>query len=125
MPNLVKLKTVHSDSGSLSVFEKLMPGTIKRVYYIYGTHHIPRGGHRHHSTWNALICLRGQCRIYVHNGVSESLFVLNQPNECLILEPKDWYKMEDFSDDAILLILSNQYYSVKDYIDDPYQMTDK
>lgn len=120
MASLLELNTFHSESGNLTVFEKLMPGTIKRVFYIYGASHIPRGGHRHHKTWNALICLHGQCRVYVHNGEEENHFYLDKPNTCLILEPRDWHTMENFSEDAILLVLSNEYYAVEDYIDEPY-----
>lgn len=100
-----------------------MPGTIKRVFYIYGAGHIPRGGHRHKKTWNALISIHGKCRVYVHDGEAESHFLLDKPNTCLILEPKDWHIMEDFSEDAILLVLSNEYYDRNDYIDAPYTET--
>ena len=120
MPNLIELNTFHSDAGNLTVFEKMMPGTIKRVFYIYGAGHIPRGGHRHHKTWNALICLHGKCRVYVHDGNEENHYLLERPTTCLILEPRDWHTMEDFSDDAILLVLSNEYYDLHDYIDAPY-----
>lgn len=120
MPNLIELNTFHSDAGNLTVFEKMMPGTIKRVFYIYGAGHIPRGGHRHRKTWNALICLHGQCRVYVNDGLEENYYLLNEPASCLILEPRDWHTMEDFSEDAILLVLSNEYYDLTDYIDTPY-----
>ncbi len=120
MPNLIELNTFHSDAGNLTVFEKIMPGTIKRVFYIYGAGHIPRGGHRHKKTWNALICLHGQCRVYVHDGAQENHYLLEKPTTCLILEPRDWHTMEDFSEDAILLVLSNEYYDLLDYIDAPY-----
>ena len=120
MPDLIELSTFHSESGYLTVFEKLMPGTIKRAYYLYATNHIPCGGHRYHTTWNAMICLNGSCRIYVHDGETEALHTLDKPHQCLILEPRDWHAVEDFSDDAILLVLSNEYYSVEEYIDIPY-----
>lgn len=120
MPSLIELNTFHSDAGNLTVFEKMMPGTIKRVFYIYGAGHIPRGGHRHKKTWNALICLHGKCRVYVHDGQEDNHFFLEDPATCLILEPRDWHTMEDFSEDAILLVLSNEYYELSDYIDTPY-----
>lgn len=120
MPSLIELNTFHSDAGNLTVFEKMMPGTIRRVFYIYGAGHIPRGGHRHKKTWNALICLHGKCRVYVHDGEEDNHFFLEDPATCLILEPRDWHTMEDFSEDAILLVLSNEYYELSDYIDTPY-----
>ncbi|TDB67970.1 sugar 3,4-ketoisomerase [Arundinibacter roseus] len=120
MPSLLELNTFHSESGNLTVFEKIMPGNIKRVFYIYGAGEIPRGGHRHKKTWNALICLHGKCRVYVHTGDEEANYWLEKPSSCLILEPRDWHTMEDFSEDAILLVLSNEYYDRSDYIDEPY-----
>ena len=120
MPILIELNTLHSDAGNLTVFEKMMPVTIRRVFYIYGAGHIPRGGHRHKKTWNALICLHGKCRVYVHDGEEDNHFFLENPATCLILEPRDCHTMEDFSEDAILLVLSNEYYDLSDYIDTPY-----
>lgn len=120
MPALLQLNTFPSDSGNLTVFEKIIPGPIKRAFYIYGASQMQRGGHRHHKSWNALICLSGSCRIYNNNGEVEEFFYLNDPSTCLILEPKDWHIMDRFSPDAILLVLSNEYYDQADYIDEPY-----
>jgi tellurite resistance-related uncharacterized protein len=122
MSNLLKLQTFPSDAGNLTVFEKIIPGTIKRVFYIYGTTDMQRGGHRHHKSWNALICLHGSCRVYSNDGDTEEYYYLNNPSDCLILEPKDWHIMDAFSADAILLVLSNEYYDQADYIDEPYLM---
>lgn len=121
MPKLLQLDTFHSDAGNLTVFEKLIPGTIKRVFYIYGATDLSRGGHRHHATWNALICIHGSCHIYSNDGILEEDFILDNPTTCLILEPKDWHIMDSFSKDSILLVLSNEYYDKADYIDEPYQ----
>lgn len=120
MPQIVELDTFHSDAGNLTVFEKIIPGNIKRVFYIYGTSQSQRGGHRHHKSWNALICLHGSCRVYSNDGEKEDTFVLDNPKTCLILEPKDWHIMDTFSSDAILLVLSNEFYDQSDYIDEPY-----
>lgn len=120
MPKLLQLDTFQSDAGNLTVFEKLIPGTIKRVFYIYGATDSSRGGHRHHKSWNALICLHGSCHIYNNDGFSEENFTLDSPRTCLILEPKDWHIMDSFSKDCILLVLSNEYYDRADYIDQPY-----
>jgi tellurite resistance-related uncharacterized protein len=120
MPHLVELNTFGSDAGNLTVLENIIPGSIKRVFYIYGAGNMSRGGHRHHRTWNALICLNGSCRVYSNDGTEEAYFQLDKPASCLILEPKDWHIMDSFSEDAILLVLSNEYYDLADYIDEPY-----
>ena len=76
MPHLIELNTFASGAGNLTVFEKIIPGTIKRVFYIYGASESPRGGHRHHKTWNALVCIHGSCRVYSNDGTNEEYFSL-------------------------------------------------
>jgi len=120
MAKLIQLDTFNTGQGNLTVFEKLMPGEIKRVFFIYGAENATRGGHRHHSTYNALICIKGSCHVYSTDGETEENFILDSPSACLILEPKDWHIMDEFSDDAILLVLSNKYYARSDYIEEPY-----
>ncbi|GAB3724451.1 sugar 3,4-ketoisomerase [Spirosoma lituiforme] len=120
MAKLCELKTVESDRGNLTVFEGIIPGVIQRVYYIYEAGHITRAGHRHHRTWQALVCLSGRCRVYTNNGTQEDTFLLTTPRQCLILKPEDWHTMDSFSDDAILLVIANELYDKDDYIYEPY-----
>ena len=120
MAQIIQLDAYNAGQGNLTVFEKIIPGSIKRVFYIYGAANASRGGHRHHTTYNALICLKGSCHVYSNDGVTEEDFILDSPTTCLILEPKDWHIMDNFTEDAILLVLSNQYYDRADYIDEPY-----
>jgi dTDP-4-dehydrorhamnose 3,5-epimerase-like enzyme len=121
MAYLEQLKINKSDFGNLLVFENLLPGAIKRVYYITDVPaDVVRGKHRHHNTWQALICISGTCRVYVHNGEREDVYHLSKNDSCLILAPNDWHFMDSFSENAVLLVLANEYYNVKDYIDEPY-----
>ena len=46
--------------------------------------------------------------------------ILDNPNKCLIVEPEDWHTMDNFSKDAVLLVLASEYYDASDYIDKPY-----
>jgi len=123
MAKLYELKTIFSEDGKLTVFEDLIPGAIRRVFYIYEAGQKVRGGHRHHRTWHALICMKGTCRIYTHDGSEEKEFWLVNPSQCLVLEPEDWHVMDGFSNDAILLVISNQLYDKDDYIYEPYPTT--
>ena len=120
MAELINLKDLTGATQDLSILRTLIPGSIKRVFYIYGAGALKRGGHRHHETWNVLICLKGECRVYSCDGEKETYFTLDKPSNCLVLEPRDWHIMDCFSGDAILLVLANQYYDRKDYIDEPY-----
>ncbi len=120
MARLISLNTFPSANGSLTVFEGVLPGTIERLFYIYDVGNGARAGHRHHRAWNALICVNGQCSVYVHDGDHEATYVLNKPDECLILEPRDWHRMDQFSEGAVLVVLSNEPYDKADYIYEPY-----
>jgi dTDP-4-dehydrorhamnose 3,5-epimerase-like enzyme len=121
MAHLIDLKT-HSDSrGNLTVIEKVVPFDIKRIFYIYGVDDSKRGGHRHHKTKQAAVCIKGSCIIYNNNGITEKEFLLDLPSKCLIIEPEDWHTMYNFTPDAILLVLASENFEKEDYIFEPYK----
>ena len=122
MAYMINLNTFCDYRGNLTVIEKILPFDIKRVYYIYNipNKNVARGGHRHHSNTQALICLKGRCEILNNDGSKKENFVLDSPEKCLILQPKDWHIMHDFSKDVILLVLASEYYNPKDYIEEGY-----
>jgi len=116
MAYLKDLKTFTDKRGNLTVIEKILPFKIERIFYIYGVDGSVRGGHRHHNTIQAAICIKGRCKIYNNDGKKEEVFLLNKPSQCLILEQKDWHKMYDFSKNAILMVLASENFDEKDYI---------
>lgn len=116
---IINLPSFTDGRGSLTVIEKALPFEIKRTYFIYDAVGI-RGGHRHIKTIQALICINGSCEIYTNNGKEEKNILLNNPCHCLILEPEEWHTMNNFSDGAVLLVFSSEYYDRADYIDEPY-----
>ncbi|MBL0329978.1 MAG: FdtA/QdtA family cupin domain-containing protein [Bacteroidetes bacterium] len=121
MAHIIDLKTFTDKRGNLTVIEKVIPFDIKRVFYIYGVDDSKRGGHRHHKTIQAAICIKGSCTIHNNDGTVETDFELNQPNKCLILEPQDWHTMDHFSSDAILMVFASEYFDAADYIHEPYE----
>jgi dTDP-4-dehydrorhamnose 3,5-epimerase-like enzyme len=121
MAYLIDLKTFTDKRGNLTVIEKVLPFDIKRVFYIYGVDDSVRGGHRHHKTVQAAICIKGSCIISNNNGVKKDDYSLNTPSKCLILEPKDWHQMHHFTEDAILMVFASEYYDEKDYIFENYK----
>ena len=119
MAMMIYLPTFGDKRGQLTVIEKVLPFEIKRFYYIYNITE-KRGGHRHHKTRQALICLGGSCEIFVNDGNTKTYFTLNAPNKCLIVEPEDWHTMDKFSEGSTLLVFASEFYDVNDYIDDEY-----
>ena len=120
MARLLQLQTFSSEKGHLTVFEKVLPGAIQRAFYIYGVGDAPRAGHRHINSWNALVCVTGKCRVLVEDGKTHEEYWLDSPEKCLVVEPQDWHVMDNFSDNAVLFVLSNELYNKADYIYEPY-----
>lgn len=120
MAELISLKTFTDKRGNLTVIEKVVSFEIKRIFYIYGVDDSERGGHCHHKTIQAAVCIKGACTIYSNNGNSEQEFILDSPDKCLLLNPQDWHKMYSFTPDAILMVLASEYFNAEDYIYDSY-----
>jgi dTDP-4-dehydrorhamnose 3,5-epimerase-like enzyme len=120
MAHIIDLKTFTDKRGNLTVIEKIIPFDIKRIFYIYGVDDSVRGGHRHHKTIQAAVCINGSCKIYNNNGEKQEVFVLNKPSICLLLEPRDWHQMYEFSADAILMVLASENFDEHDYIYEKY-----
>lgn len=120
MARLIDLRTFTDPRGNLTVIEKVIPFDIRRIFYIYGVDDSVRGCHRHHRTVQAAICIRGACTIWNNDGKKVEEFRLDKPSACLILEPRDWHKMYEFTPDAILMVLASEYFDPTDYIYEPY-----
>jgi len=120
MAHIIDLKTYTDKRGNLTVIEKIIPFEIKRIFYIYGVDDSIRGGHRHHKTIQAAICINGSCKIFNNDGRKTETFALDKPSACLILKPQDWHNMFEFSKDAILMVLASEYFDENDYIFEPY-----
>lgn len=121
MANLIELNTFSDERGDLTVIEKILPFSIRRVFYIYNVDSSERGGHRHFRTIQAAICIRGSCKIFNNNGFVRETFTLDSPSKCLILKPEDWHKMYQFSGGSILLVLASEEFDKNDYIWTPYE----
>lgn len=120
MAELIDLVTYTDNRGNLTVIEKIIPFTIKRIFYIYGVDSSVRGGHRHKTTFQAAICLKGSCCIVSHDGFDQQRYLLDTPSKCLLIKPQDWHIMDSFSEDAILMVLASTHYDPDDYIFTPY-----
>lgn len=123
MAQLINLKTFTDKRGNLTVIEKIIPFTIKRIFYIYGVDDSIRGGHRHINTIQAAVCIKGSCKIncYGYDYDNGTEYNLKSPSELLILEPQDWHTMYHFTPDAILMVFASEEFDAADYIFEKYK----
>ena len=109
------------DRGSLVVMDQScgVPFDIKRVYYIFGTAKgVSRGFHAHRSLHQLAVCIAGNCRMVIDDGVSRENVYLDSPSKAIDLPPMLWHEMHDFSSDCVLLVLASNYYDEGDYVRD-------
>ncbi len=119
MAKKIKLKSYKDKRGILTVLDKELKFKVKRVYFIYNAKKT-RGEHRHKKNIQALISINGSCKIFTDDGKSKKTFNLNKKNDCLLLEPKDWHYIKNFSKNCILLVLCSEKYKKSDYIETKY-----
>jgi dTDP-4-dehydrorhamnose 3,5-epimerase-like enzyme len=116
---IIDLPTYPDARGQLTVMQHVLPFEIRRVFWVSHADNMIRGGHRHHSTRQALIAICGQIVVSMNDGKHRREIHLRRQNECLIVEPEDWHTMS-FGPGAILLVFASHLYDVKDYIDAEY-----
>lgn len=122
MSQLLLLDSYRSETGDLTVFEKIFPDHIKRVSFFQGSDNDCYGGYRHKSTKLALVCLSGHCRVLCKAKGLEKVYDLDSAQKCLLLSPEDWFFIEEISKDAKILLLANKPYSAEELIYESCQL---
>ena len=118
---IIEIPTFEDERGFLTVMENLLPFKIERIYWIYGADEHSRGGHRHKVTKQAFVSVAGIVDIKNKDGYKESIYILDDPSKCMIVEPDDWHTMF-FRNNAVLLIFASHKFDKKDYIDTPLKI---
>lgn len=99
--------------------EKIVPFSIKRVYYIYRTRKgVSRGYHAHRNLKQVAICVSGQCKMILDDGRVREEVWLDAPTKGLLIESMVWREMHEFSEDCVLLVLASEHYDESDYLRD-------
>ena len=121
MYKLLKFKDLGDERGKLVVVEGAqdIPFEIKRVFYIYGSDStVVRGQHANINSEFVLINVSGKSKVKVTDGFREEIVELNVPMDGLYLPKMVWKEMYDFSEDSVLLVLTNTHYDGSEYIRD-------
>lgn len=107
--------------GSLSVIEQgqHVPFAIKRVFWIYD---VPggetRGAKADAVAEEFMVALSGSFRLVIDDGRERTSFLLNRSYSGIFLPPRIWRYMDDFSTNAVALVLSSIPYDPATYITD-------
>lgn len=119
---LLEFPKIHDPRGNLTFVEaqRHVPFEIKRVYWIYG---VPgggkRGGHAYRELEEVVIALSGSFEVHVDDGEHRETHVLNRGYVGLYLPNMVWRELENFSTNAVCLLLASEVYTEADYIRDP------
>ena len=115
---IVQLPKILDQRGNLSFLEgnKHVPFEIKRVFWIYD---VPggetRGGHAYRDSQEFIIALSGSFDVVFKN---EQRINLNRSYYGLYIPKMTWRHMENFSTNAMALVLSSTFYDENDYVSD-------
>ncbi|EAK0455006.1 WxcM-like domain-containing protein [Campylobacter upsaliensis] len=113
---------MYNDKGSMLIALQKnanCPFEIKRAFYIFGVpKDVIRGEHANKNSQFLFVTLQGACKICVDNGVKKEEFLLDSPQKALYLDKMLWKEMYHFSENCILLVLSDCYYDKDEYIYD-------
>ncbi|GHU61438.1 hypothetical protein FACS1894160_4450 [Bacteroidia bacterium] len=105
--------------GNLSFLENgsALDFDIKRVYWIYD---VPggeiRGEHAFIEQQEIIIALSGSFDVVLHDASVETKYTLNRSYNGLYVPNMYWRRMENFSTNAVCLVLASTSYLDNDYI---------
>jgi hypothetical protein len=121
---IINLPKCEDPRGNLSFIEEgtHIPFKVERIYWIYD---VPggqvRGGHAFKEQREFIIALSGSFDVVVDDGTHKESFSLNRSYYGLYIPCRLWRQMENFSTNALAVVLSSTKFLESDYIRD-YEM---
>lgn len=118
---IINLPKFIDTRGNLSVIEEMkdIPFKLERTYWLYD---VPggecRGGHAYRENQEFIVALSGSFDVMLDDGKEKRVFTLNRSYYGLYVPKGLWREMENFSTNALALVLSSTDYDAGDYIRD-------
>ncbi len=118
-PQIIQLPKFLDARGNLSFVEQEnhIPFVIRRTYWLYD---VPggecRGGHAYRENQEFIVALSGSFDVVLDDGKEKKVFTLNRSYYGLYVPKGLWREMENFSTNALALVLSSTDYDANDYI---------
>jgi len=118
---IIQLPKIEDARGNLSFIEeeKHIPFKIERIYWIYD---VPgggvRGGHAYRTLNEFIVALSGSFDVVLDNGKERKTYSLNRSYYGLYVPKMVWRQVENFSTNALCMVLASDFYNENDYIRD-------
>lgn len=118
---LIQLPKIMDERGNLTFVEgeNHIPFKIKRTYMIYD---VPggeiRGSHAYKELDEVIISLSGCFDLVVSDGIETRTFTLNRSYNAVYVPHGLWRTLQNFSTNALSLVLASTEYNEDDYIRD-------
>ena len=120
-PRIIYLPKFLDARGNLSFVEQEnhVPFKIRRTYWLYD---VPggecRGGHAYKENQEFIVALSGSFDVILDDGSTKNVYTLNRSYYGLYVPKGLWREMENFSTNALAMVLSSTDYDADDYIRD-------
>lgn len=120
-PQIVHLPKITDPRGNLSIVEgnEHVPFNIKRAYWVYD---VPGGmeryGHAFRSQDEFIIALSGSFDVILNDGNGDQRFHMDRAYYGLYVPHMTWRRIDNFSTNSVVYVLSSEKYDPADYIED-------
>ncbi|MBV9468788.1 MAG: WxcM-like domain-containing protein [Abitibacteriaceae bacterium] len=117
----IELPKILDSRGNLTFIEGAshVPFKVKRTYWVYD---VPGGearpGHANKTLEEFIVAISGSFSVLVDDGQTKQEFLLNRSYSGLYVPSMIWRRLENFSTNAVCLILASLPYAEEDYIRD-------
>lgn len=118
---IISLPKIEDPRGNLSFLEEesQIPFKIERTYWIYD---VPggqiRGGHAFTEQNEFIIALSGSFDVIIDDGRNKKIYSLNRSYYGLYIPAGLWRQMQNFSTNALAVVVSSTKFNELDYIRD-------
>lgn len=120
-PTIIDLPKIEDPRGNLTFVEQEthLPFQIRRVYWIYDVPGGKSGGrHAFKQQKEFIVALSGSFDVIIRDGARNFRFQLNRSYFGLFVPNGYWRELENFSTNAVVMVLCSTLFDVNDYIRD-------
>ena len=120
-PCRVQLPKNVDERGVLSFLEggSDIPFEVARVFWITD---VPagktRGGHAHWTCHEAVFAVQGRFEIEVDDGRQREVFVLDAPNEGVVVPAGAWCELRHFEPGTVCVVMASEHFDANGYVHD-------